>query len=134
MMRGVRQRVGTVAAALVAASLWLVANIESVRAPWGGIILVASGVAFIATGHFGRGWRALLSAGAAAAVAVLLVDPLIWHSEPVEPGTEQSCDPGCLPIEAAVAFAIAAATLLASLGILLRRGLAIAGRARSARR
>jgi hypothetical protein len=83
-------------------------------------------LAFIASGVIGRGWRALACAIVAAVVAVVFVDPLIWQSEPAEPVTDQSCDPGCISREAAVVLSSVAAAVLATIGILLRRALALA--------
>jgi hypothetical protein len=121
-------------AAVFAAALWLAWVFKhehtSIRAPWTGLTLAASALGFVAVGVLGRGWRAVLCAVAAAAVAVVLVHPLILHSGPVERGAEESCDPGCVSLEAGMVFAGAVAGALASLGILLRRGLALTRSAR----
>jgi hypothetical protein len=121
--------------AVLAAALWLLWNFEhedtSIRAPWTGLTYVASAVAFMAVGLVGRGWRAVVVAVAAAAAAVVLVDPLVWHSEPSDPALEESCDPGCISLEAAVGFGGGAAAALAALGIVLRRALRLARRARA---
>jgi hypothetical protein len=113
--------------AFLAVALWLLWNYEgdhtSIRAPWTGATYVASAMAFVAVGYLGRGLPALLIAAAAAVAGILLVDPLIWHSaDAIQiPSTDASCDPGCIPMEAAAIAAAAAAACLAALGILLQR-------------
>ena len=133
--RTVNRTIASLLAAVVAASLWLLWNFEhehtSIRAPWSGLTFAASVLGFIASGIVGRGWRAVVCAVAAAAVAVVLVDPLIWQSDPAEPGTDESCDPGCISPEGAMVLASAAAAALATIGILLRRALALARSARA---
>jgi hypothetical protein len=128
--RTVNRTIASLLAALIAASLWLLWNFEhehtSIRAPWTGLTFAASVLGFIASGVMGRGWRALACAVVAAAAAIVLVDPLVWQSEPAEPGTDQSCDPGCISREGAVVLASVAAAGLATIGILLRRALALA--------
>jgi len=118
--------------AVLAAAVWLLWSFEhentSIRAPWTGLTYAASVAGFVVVGIVGRGWRAVAFAAAAAAAAVLLVEPLTWPSEPAEPGTSLSCDPGCIPREAAVAFYSAAACVLASVGICLRRAFGLAHR------
>jgi hypothetical protein len=124
----VNRTLASLLAAVIAASLSLLWNFEhehpSIRAPWTGLTFAASVLAFIASGVMGRGWRALACA-IVAAVAVVLVEPLIWPSEPAEPVTGQSCDPGCISREAAVVLSGVAAAVLATIGILLRRALAL---------
>jgi hypothetical protein len=111
--------------AVIAASLWLVWNFEhehtGIRAPWTGLTLAASALGFVAAGVIGRGWRALVGAALAAALAVALVDPLIWQTEAVEPLPGERCDPGCISLESAVVISSGAAAVLATVGILLRR-------------
>ncbi len=118
--------------AVLAAALWLLWSFEHehtrIRAPWTGLTLAASVAGFVAVGIVGRGWRAVAFAAAAAAAAVLLVDPLIWRSEPVEPGTPVSCDPGCISLEAAAVFSATAGCVLASVGICLRRAFGVVKR------
>lgn len=123
-----RSTASSFAVAFIAAALWLVWNIEhehtSIRAPWTGATSIASLCAFVAVGYLGRGWRALLFGSFAAVVAILLVDPLVWHSshgDPVELTSTDECDPGCISTEAAAIMAAIAAALLATLGICLRR-------------
>ena len=133
--RTVNRTLASLLVAIIAASLWLLWNLEhehtSIRAPWTGLTLAASAVAFVTSGVLGRGWRALACAAVAAAVAVVLVDPLIWKSEPAGPVTEESCDPGCISLEVAVGLSGVAAAVLATLGILLRRVLSLVGSPRS---
>lgn len=123
-------------AAIIAASLWLLWNFEhentSIRAPWTGLTFAASVLGFVACGVVGRGWRAPACAGLAAAAAVLLVDPLVWHSEP---GESENCDPACIPPEVFLVSLSVAAALLATIGILLRRahGLFVRGGATARR-
>jgi len=111
--------------AVLAATLWLLWNLEhehtSIRAPWTGVTYAASGLGFLAAGVVGRGWRSLVVAIAAAAAAVMLVDRLVWRSEPSASGVQESCDPGCLSLQAIVVIACTAAAVLAAVGILLRR-------------
>jgi hypothetical protein len=116
------------AVAFIAAALWLVWNVEhehtNIRAPWTGATYIASLCGFVAAGYLGRGWRALLIGSFAAAAAILLVDPLVWHSshgDPVELTSTHECDPGCVSTEAAAIMAAVGASLLATLGIFLRR-------------
>ena len=120
--------------ALLAAGLWLVWAFQhehtSIRAPWTGFTYVAALAGFIAVGIVGRGWRALASAAAAAALASLLVDPLVYRSETVEPGSTTSCDPGCISREAVTVFYSVATAVLAAVGILLRRAFGVAKRRR----
>jgi hypothetical protein len=75
----VNRTLASLLAAGIAASLWLLWNFEhehtSIRAPWTGLTYAASGLALIASGVVGRGWRALAAATVAALVAVALVDP-----------------------------------------------------------
>jgi hypothetical protein len=131
-MSTVSRTLASLLAAAIAASLWLVWNFEhehtNIRAPWTGLTFAASVLGFIACGVLGRGWRALLCAIAAAVAAVVLVEPLVWQSEAVEPVTGESCDPACISREAAVVFASVATAALATIGILLRRALALARR------
>lgn len=112
-------------AAAVGAGLSLLWSVEhehtTMRAPWTGITLVASAAAFVAAGVVGRGWRALLCAAAAGAAAALLVDPLVWEDPAVEAVGDQTCDPGCISLEAAVVFEAMLAGALAGVGIGLRR-------------
>jgi hypothetical protein len=129
--------IASLLAAAVAASMWLLWNFEhdhtSLRAPWTGMTAGASLLGFVASGVVGQGRRALVGAIVAAAAAAVLVDPLMWSSQPIERGTDQSCDPGCISREGAVMIASVAAAALATIGILLRRGLALArGRKASA--
>lgn len=118
--------------AVLAAALWLLWSFEHehtrIRAPWTGLTLAASAAGFVAVGIVGRGWRGVAFAAGAAAAAVLLVDPLIWRSEPAEPGTSGSCDPGCISREAAVVLHGAAGCVLASIGISVRRAFGVAKR------
>src|ERR671917_425015 len=113
--RTVNRTIASLLAAVVAASLWLLWNFEhehtSVRAPWTGLTLAASAVAFITSGALGPGWRALACAIVAAAVAVVLVHPLVLHSEPAGPVRGESCDPGCISLEVAVALSGVAAAV-----------------------
>ena len=121
--------------AALAAALWLLWNFEhehtSVRAPWTGLTYAASALAFVATGVTGRGWRAIATAVAAASIAVILVDPLVWRGEPIGSSLEESCDPGCISPEAAVGIAGAAAAALATCGIVLRRARGLVRRVRA---
>jgi hypothetical protein len=126
----VNRTVASLLAAVVAAILWLVWNFEhehtSIRAPWTGMTLVASALAFVAVGLAATGWRAVLFAVVAAAGAVVLVEPLVWQTEPI---SVESCDPGCISREAAVVIASIVAGALATLGIVLRRAAALMVRA-----
>ena len=120
-------RFGGFAFAILAVALWLAWNYEhestSIRAPWTGATYVASALAFVAVGYFGRGLPAVLIAAGAAVAGILLVGPLVWHGgiELDPPPTTEDCDPGCIPIEAAAVMAAVATGFLAALGILLRR-------------
>ena len=118
--------------AAVGAGLWLLWTFEhehtDVRAPWTGLTYAASALAFIVAGVMGRGWRAVAAAVAAACIAVMVVEPLVWGTGPARSGLEESCDPGCISPEAAVVLAGTAAAALAALGILLRRALQLARR------
>ena len=128
--------VASLLAAAVATILWLAWNYEhehtSIRAPWTGVTLVASGLGFVAVGLAGTGWRAVLLAVVAAAVAMVLVDPLVWQSEPSEPVSVANCDPGCISREAAVVMGSIAAGALATVGIMLRSAAALLVRASTA--
>ena len=128
--------VASLLAAVVAAILWLVWNFEhehtGIRAPWTGLTLAASALGFMAVGVVARGWRVVLFAAVAAAGAVVLVDPLVWQTEPADPVSAESCDPGCISREAAVVMAGIAAGALATLGIVLRRAAALIVRASTA--
>jgi hypothetical protein len=132
----VNRTVASLLAALVSAILWLVWNVEhehtSIRAPWTGMTLVASALGFVAVGVAGTGWRAVLFAVIAAAVAVVLVDPPVWQTEPSQPVADESCDPGCIAREAAFVMATIVAGALATLGIVLRRAAGLVVRASSA--
>jgi len=112
-------------AAAAGAALWLLWSVEqehtAIRAPWTGVTLVASALCFVIAGVVGRGWRAVLSAAAVGAVAVLLVGPLVWEDPAVEPLGDESCDPGCLSLGAAVAIEAMVVAALAAVGIALRR-------------
>ena len=127
-----RIRASSVVMAVLGAALWLLWNFEhahtGIRAPWTGLILAASALAFMATGVVGRGSRAVAVAIAAAAAAVVLVDLLVWPSDRLEPGVEESCDPGCISRQAAGVLGCAAAAARAAGGILLRRALGGASR------
>jgi len=116
-------------AAVIAAVLWLVWNVEhehtSVRAPWTGLTLAGSLLGFVLAGIVGRGWRAVLSASAAAIAAAVVVEPLAWQLPPPEPELAESCDPGCIPYSAFVAFTAIAAAALSALGIAVRRAVAL---------
>ena len=125
--------------AVLGAALWLLWTVEHdhtrIRAPWTGLTLVASALAFVAAGVVGRGWRAVAGAALVAAAAVLLrfEAPIAESEPPLEPGYVSSCDPGCIPVAAACVLAAAAGAALSTIGILLRRGLrAIRGRRRPA--
>jgi hypothetical protein len=132
----VNRTLASLVAAVVAAILWLVWNFEhehtGIRAPWTGVTLVASALGFVAVGLAATGWRAVLCAMVAAAAAVVLVDPLVWQTEPSEPVPFESCDPGCISREAAVVMASIVAGALATLGIVLRRAAALVVRAATA--
>jgi hypothetical protein len=121
----VNRTVASLLAAAAAAILWLVWNFEhehtSIRAPWTGVTLVASALGFVAVGLAATGWRAVFFAVVAAAVAVGLIEPLVWQAEPSEPVSGESCDPGCISREAAVVMASVVAGALATVGIVLRR-------------
>jgi hypothetical protein len=127
--RCVRAPVASLALAFLAASLWLAASAEheytSIRAPWTGMTLVASGLAFVAAGYIGRGWRALLGAAVAAPAAVILAGLVVWQGDQVDPGTVESCDPGCIPTGAGVILAAGAAMTLALVGVVLRQARAL---------
>jgi hypothetical protein len=56
---------------------------------------------------------------------------LFWRSDPAEPETSDSCDPGCISREAAVAFNSTAGCVLASIGISPRRAFGVATHRRS---
>jgi hypothetical protein len=132
----VNRTVASLLAAVVAAILWLVWSNEhghtSIRAPWTGVTLVASALGFVAVGLAATGWRAVLFAVVAAASAVVLVDPLVWKTEPSEQVSVESCDPGCISREAAVVMASIAAGALATLGVVLRRAAVLVVRASTA--
>jgi hypothetical protein len=132
----VNRTVASLLAAGAAAILWLVWNFEhehtSIRAPWTGVTLAASALGFVAVGVAATGWRAVLFAMLVAAGAVVLVDPLAWQTEPTEPGSVESCDPGCISREAAVVMASIVAGALATVGIVLRRAIALVVRASTA--
>jgi len=89
------------ALALLAGALWIgwIAEHEhtSIRAPWTGLTLVASGVVFIAAGVVGRGWRTLASPVIVVPVAVVLTDLLVLPNVDVDEPFVPSCDPGCIP-------------------------------------
>ncbi len=91
-----------------------------IRAPWTGFTYVASGLAFVAVGVVGRGWRALLCAAAPAVGAVLATSWVVGADDQEIPAASQTCDPGCIPLEAAAGAAAVAAALLAALGIAVR--------------
>lgn len=93
---------------------------------------MASALGFVAVGLAATGWRAVLCAMVAAAAAVVLVDPLVWQTEPSDPVPFESCDPGCISREAAVVMASIVAGALATLGIVLRRAAALVVRAATA--
>jgi hypothetical protein len=117
---------------LVAGALWLLWNFEhehtTIRAPWTGITLVGSALAFVAVGLLGRGWRAL-TIGIVAAAATVLLDAPVWDREPATASRlEGDCDPGCISLEAAVVIAGAAAAALAAVGIVLRRAVGLVSR------
>lgn len=121
----VKRRVMTGAIAVLGASLWLLWNAEheftSVRAPWTGLTLAASVGAFVTVGCVGRGPWTVLASACAAGFAVLVVDPLIWRSEPLPAGVPESCDPGCIGLGAAIVIAGVAAAVLATMGVITRR-------------
>ncbi len=125
----------TLGPAALGAALWLLWSYEhertGIRAPWTGLTLVASALAFAATGVAGRGWRAVALAALGGVAAVLLADPLVWEDpvlEPVPAGGE--CDPGCISPAAGAVMAGVVAAALATLGILLRRAAGIVARGR----
>jgi hypothetical protein len=127
-----KRTLASIVMAGIAAGLWLLWAFEheqtGIRAPWTGLTYAASALAFVVVGVVGRGWRAIAIAIAVAAAAVALVDPLMWHMSPSEPGVEASCDPGCISRPAAAVLAGAAAALLVTVGIVLRRGFGLASR------
>jgi hypothetical protein len=133
----VRSTASSIVVAFVAAALWLLGVVEheytSVRAPWTGVTYVASACGFVAAGYLGRRWPALLIAAVAAVAASLLVDPLVLHTDPAPPTSDQDCDPGCISTEAAAIMAAIEAALLAALGILLRAAVIRLQRSPSAR-
>lgn len=120
--------------AVAAAALWLLWSFEHehtrIRAPWTGLTYAAAVAGFIVAGIVGRGWHAVAAAAAAAAAAALAVDPLVWRTEPLEPGTTSSCDPGCISTEFAVVFYSVAGAILATIGVVLRRTWSLATRSR----
>jgi hypothetical protein len=105
--------------------LWFLWSYEhehtAIRAPGTGVTLAASVFGFVTVGLTSRSWRAVLAAAGAAVMAALLVDPLVWRTEPVDPAIPESCDPGCISLEPFAAGSAVVAAALASLGILLRR-------------
>lgn len=131
-----RRTVVATAVAAVGAALWLGWNYAheetALRAPWTGAALIAAGAAFVLVGVVGRTPRALLPSVVMAVAAVLLVDPLVWHSNPIETEAE-GCDPGCISTEAAAAGAAVASAALTTLGITLRRAIGIRTRLRDRR-
>ncbi len=120
--------------ALLAGALWLgwMAEHEhtSIRAPWTGVTLVASGIVFVAAGVVGRGWRALASPVIVVPVALALTDLLVLPSVEVDEEFVSSCDPGCIPTWFFVLTLTVAASLLVAIGIVLRRALWILPRTR----
>ncbi|MDP8908365.1 MAG: hypothetical protein M3N47_04450 [Chloroflexota bacterium] len=98
--------------ALLGVALWLgwVAEHEhtSIRAPWTGLTLVASGLLFIASGVVGRGWRALLGVAVAVAAGAVLRELVIYSEVEV-------------PSWLFVLILTIMAALLAGIGIALRR-------------
>lgn len=120
-----RSTLSSIVAACIGAALWLLWAVEhehtSVRAPWTGMTYVAAACGFVAAGYLGRRWPALVIAALAAVAATVLVDPLVWQSDPArEPTYSGDCDPGCISTGAAAVMAAVAAALLAALGMLLR--------------
>jgi hypothetical protein len=117
-------------AAAGAAFLWLLWNFEhehtGVRAPWTGLTLAASALGFVACGVLGRGVRAVACAAGAATVAVVLLAAVVWQGGSIEPGAAESCDPGCISLGGALLLSSLTAAALAALGMLLRRGIALA--------
>ena len=115
----------TLLVALVAAGLWLIWNVEhehtGIRAPWTGLTLVSSAVAFVVLGVVGRGWRALLAAATATIAASLLVAFVVWGGTSAAAPAESSCDPGCIPLGVGLVMESLLAVLLAAAGIALRR-------------
>lgn len=96
--------------------LWIAEQDTALRAPWTGLTLSASAVAFVCVGTLGRGWHAVLCAGSAAMAAALIGSLVLWPGE-----TGGSCDPGCIAPEAVAALGATAASMLAALGIAVRR-------------
>lgn len=105
-----------------------------IRAPWTGLTTVTSALAFVAVGFVGRGWKALLAAGAAAVGAVYLSPLVLWghgrwsYEEPVD---ESSCDPGCISFDFFAGTAAVLAVILAATGIAARCAALRASRRRS---
>ena len=111
-------------AAGIGAGLYLgwgyLSEYEHLRAPWTGVMLVASGLAFVSAGVTGRGWRAVLASVFMAGLgALVLTDP--WSSEPLPQGGPESCDPGCISPEGFITMAALVAAALTIAGIALRR-------------
>ena len=111
---------------LLAAALWVgwLAEHEetSIRAPWTGLTLVASAVAFVAAGVVGRGWRALVAPVVAVPAALVVADLLVFSDVEVDESFVSSCDPGCIPTSVFVLTLTIVAVLLIALGIVVRRG------------
>jgi hypothetical protein len=116
---------GSFLLALLGAALWVgwmaEHELTSIRAPWTGLTLMASGAAFIATGVVGRRWPALTSPMVVVPAAMVVTDLLVYSDVDVDETFVSSCDPGCIPTWFAILTLALATCLLIAIGIVLRR-------------